>query len=105
MSSSQARYGILGLPRSFSTHTTASMKHSSKKKSKKGRAGRESGLKGPKRAAENAESAGANISGDWTLGSVPSQGSLSPATEETLHIVHVCVCFGGRMPCERMSVV
>ena len=76
ISSSQARYGILGLPRSFSTHTTASMKHSSKKKSKKGRAGRGSGLKEHKRAVGDAESAGGNISGDWTLGSVPSQGDL-----------------------------
>ena len=77
ISSSQARYGILGLPRSFSTHTTASMKHVSKKKSKKGRAGKGSGLKGSRRAVEDAESAGGNISGDWTLGSVPSQGEVT----------------------------
>ena len=70
------------------------MKHSSKKKSKKGRAGRESGLKGPKRAAEDAESAGGNTSADWTLGSVPSQGSLPLATQETLNTVHACVCRG-----------
>ena len=93
ISSSQARYGILGLPRSFSTLTTASMKHSSNKKSKKGRAGRESSLKGPKRAAQDAESAGGSISADWTLGSAPSQGRFAQTTDETLHIVHACMCF------------
>lgn len=72
----------MGLPRSFNTHTTGSVKHSSKKKSKKGRAGRESGLKGPRRAAQDAESAGGNISGDWTLASVPSQGRFAQPIDE-----------------------
>lgn len=74
---------MLGLSSSFSRHSTASRKHSNKKK-KKGLAGREgrgaSGLKGSKRRVGDGNSTSLVVDGsaDWTLGSAPSRGTVRP---------------------------
>lgn len=73
---------MLGLPSSFSRHSTASRKHSNKKK--KSLAGREgrggSGLKGSKRRVGDGNSTALVVDGsaDWTLGSAPSRGTVRP---------------------------
>ena len=64
VSSSQARERVLGLP---GRHTTASTKHSTKKQSKRGRAG-------PRRAQGHVDSA--SLTSDaWLLSASPSKGS------------------------------